>query len=271
MAYKIRDSAFSSKGIEEVFHLTGKDRILQFVEKNRMGIFGGVAVLCLVGVIIGLVIWQAQKNREHALVLEGKAQQLYLDRSLDEPEKTKENIEKATEIYQQIFEEYPRTVSAQTSMYFLGNARFEQEDFNGAIEAYENFLDQYDSPEVLKGLVYQRIGYAYLLKGEKEKAFDAFSTVLKIPGAMNQDQVLMEFGKLEEAEGASEKALIHYTTLVEQFPISPFASEAALRIKVLSPEKDDSSSEEEKTLEESKSPAEDSKAPARENLEEEGN
>ena len=150
----------------------------------------------------------------------------------------KENVSRAGELYQQILDEYPRTPSAKLALYFLGNALADQGDLKGAIEAYEKFVTQYDGHDVLVGLVYQRLGYAHLLNGDREKAVQAFSVVLNVPGALNKDQVLFEFAKLEEADGATEKAFSHYKNLLEQFPTSPFTSEASLRVKALAPEEE---------------------------------
>ena len=83
------------------------------------------------------------------------------------------------------------------------------------------------------GLVQQRLGYAYLVKNDRDQAVKAFSAVLDIPGALNKDNVLFELAKLEEAQSRPEGALGHYQDLMKNHPNSPFASEAAVRVKVL--------------------------------------
>jgi tetratricopeptide (TPR) repeat protein len=86
---------------------------------------------------------------------------------------------------------------------------------------------------MMLGLVYQRLGYAYLLQGARDQATSSFSAVLDIPGALNKDQVLFELGKLEETLSRPEGALARYQELMKAYPNSPFASEAAVRIKAL--------------------------------------
>ena len=238
MGYKIKDTTTKSGVLDETSLLTGKDRFLLFVERNRKAVLGGIFLVCVVIIILGTVLWLEFRNKEQALVLEGQAQRLYVDRPFDQPEKVKENVSQARELYQQILDQYPRTASAQLALYFLGNALADEGDLKGAIEAYEKFVAQYDGHDELIGLVYQRLGYAHLLNGDREKAVQAFSVVLDVPGALNKDQVLFEFAKLEEADGAIEKALSHYKNLLEQFPTSPFTSEASLRVKALTPEEE---------------------------------
>jgi tetratricopeptide (TPR) repeat protein len=85
----------------------------------------------------------------------------------------------------------------------------------------------------LLSLVYQRLGYAYLLKGNAEQAGNAFSAVLDMPNALNKDQVLFELGKLEESQSRPEGALARYQELMKTYPNSPFTGEAAVRTKAL--------------------------------------
>ena len=88
-----------------------------------------VAILAL-----GTVAWLEKEKSREALVLEGQAQSLYVDRVVDDQQKTKENLGKATELYRQILDEYPRTSSARLSLYLLGNTLMEQNDLPGSHE-----------------------------------------------------------------------------------------------------------------------------------------
>ena len=85
----------------------------------------------------------------------------------------------------------------------------------------------------LLGLVHQKLGYAYLLKGDRDQAAKAYSTILEIPGSLNRDHALFELARLEESQSRPEGALAHYQDLMKNYPNSPFTSEAAIRVKVL--------------------------------------
>ena len=91
----------------------------------------------------------------------------------------------------------------------------------------------YGSNPSLLGLVQQRLGYAYLLKGDRDQAAKAYSAVLDIPGSLNRDHALFELGRLEESLSRPEGALAHYQDLMKNYPNSPLANEAAVRVKVL--------------------------------------
>jgi tetratricopeptide (TPR) repeat protein len=106
-------------------------------------------------------------------------------------------------------------------------------EFDAAIEAYKRFILMYGSNTSLSGLVQQRLGYAYLLKGDRDQAAKAYSAVLDIPGALNRDHALFELARLEESLSRPEGALAHYQDLMKSYPNSPLANEAAVRLKVL--------------------------------------
>ena len=236
MGYKIKTTPPSGGGIDETELLSRKDHFLFFVEQHRKAVLGGLFFVILVGVVGGLVMWFEHRQTQEAWILAGQAQSHYLDRSLDDAEQSKANVGKATELYRKILADYPRTTPAQSALYLLGNGLAEQEDYKGAIDAYQRFIDQYGRNAMLQGLVRQRLAYAHLLDGDKEKALQEFSTILSSPNVFNKDQVLFELAKLEESEGTLEKALVRYKDLLEQFPTSPYSTEASLRIQVLSPE-----------------------------------
>ena len=231
--------------MDQTVQLSGKERVFFFVEQNRKAILGGALLVIVAMIALGTVAWLEKEKSREALVLEGQAQSLYVDRAVDDEEKTKENLGKATELYRQILDEYPRTTSARLSLYLLGNTLMEQGDLPGAMKAYQQFLDQNRGDDMLVGLVSQRMAYAHLINGDQEAAVGKFSQILSLPKALNKDQALFELAKLEEAGKDTEKALAYYKQLVEDYPASPYTNEASLRIKVLAPEESEPQAKEE--------------------------
>jgi len=65
---------------------------------------------------------------------------------------------------------------------------------------------------------------------------NALDTVLKNPHALNKDQVLFELAKLAEFAEKTDDAVKRYKQLIQEFPLSPFSTEANLRVTVLAPE-----------------------------------
>ena len=145
-------------------------------------------------------------------------------------------------MFEEILAQFPGTASAAVSLFLLGNSLMEEQNYQEAIEIYTSFLKQYPQDHIFVGLVQQRLGFAYLLNGNREAATKAFEAVLANPHALNKDQVVFEMAKLAEAEEKVAEAVGHYKKVVQEFPLSPFASEASLRVKVLAPEEAQDSS-----------------------------
>ena len=243
MAYKIKDNSDKSATAEPVVALSSKEQFLFFVEEHRGLVWGGIfLVLVFIG---GLVTfnWLSHQKEEASWELQGKAQQVYLDRPLDNVEKGKSNIKQASGMFQDILEQYPGTPSAKVSSFLLGNSLLEAEDYQGAIETYTSFIQKHSQDLILVGLVQQRLGLAHLLNGNREAAVSAFDAVLGNPHALNKDQVYFELAKLAESEEKTDDAVKHYKQLIQEFPLSPFSTEANLRVKVLAPEESQESVE----------------------------
>lgn len=215
--------------------LSKMDQFWLFAEQHRGAIIGGILLTLLACIGLGVLIWRGHLQEEQAWALQQQATKLYIDRPLDNPEKTKEHLEQAISLFRQILEDYPRTSSAELAYYFIGNAFAELNNYQEAIQAYHQFEEHYGKNRMLLGLVYQRLGYTYLMKDEKEKAIEAFKQVLNLPEALNKDSVLFEMGKLEEEQNHTAQALTYYKELANQHLQSPWLGEALMRIKALEP------------------------------------
>ena len=245
MGYKIKDTTNKFPAGEGVTVLSSKERFLFFVEENRRLVWGGIILILVLFVVAITLTWLAGQNQERAWELEGKAQTVYLDRPLDDAKKAKENIQKASTMFQEVLDQYPGTTSAKVSLFLLGNSLMEEQKYEGAIEVYNSFVQQYSKDFLLVGLVQQRLGLAHLLNGNRDAALNAFDAVLTNGEALNKDQVIFELAKLAESDEKPNEAVGHYKKLMKEYPLSPFTSEAGLRVKVLAPEESQESVESE--------------------------
>ncbi len=232
MSYKIRVPSKTTT-VDETQLLTGIERLLVTLEEHRRAVFVGGGVVFLAVLVVAGVFWFDYQMGQKALSLDQEATRHYLTRPADKPEIADKNLKEAIALYRQVVEQYPRTASAPIAQYHLGNALVQANDLDAAIEAYKRFVVLYGSNSSLLALVQQRLAYAYLLKGDRDQAAKAFSSIIDMPGALNKDHALFELGKLEESRSRPEGALAHYQDLIRNYPNSSFASEAAVRVKVL--------------------------------------
>lgn len=236
MGYRIKVPS-KSDPLDEVELLTGMDRLGVFVQEQRRALLVGLGVLLIAMAVVGGVLWYDYQTAQKATDLFQEATRHYLNRPADDPKKADEQLKRAIAGFREVVEQYPRTPSGPLALFHLANAQILANEADAGIESYKRFMLLYGNNPALIGLVQQRLGYAYLIKGDRDQAVKAFSAVLDMPGALNKDQVLFELAKLEESQSRPEGALAHYQDLMKAFPTSPFTSEAAVRVKALETKK----------------------------------
>ena len=112
----------------------------------------------------------------------------------------------------------------------------EEKKYAAAIEKYQELIRASAQDPVFRGLVQQRLGLAHLLNGDRDSALAIWQAILDDPGTLNKDQIIFELAKLAESDERTQDAVTQYKKLMQDYPLSPFANEAGLRVKVLAPE-----------------------------------
>jgi outer membrane protein assembly factor BamD (BamD/ComL family) len=236
MTYRIKVPAKTLQ-VDEAHFLSGLEQALVYLQEYRKPVLVGAGVLVLAVCVVGGVFWYDRQTSQKAQDLESEATRIYMGRQTSEPQKAETQLKLAIEQYRKVIDQYPRTPSASLALFHLGNALVQSNDFAAAIDAYQRFITLYASDPSLIGLAQQRLAYTYLLKGDREQAAKAFTSILQTPGALNKDQALFELARLEEAQSRPEGALAHYQELVKTYPNSPYTSEAMIRTKLLDTKK----------------------------------
>lgn len=231
MTYRIKVPP-RSLPVDEAHLVSNLEHRLLGLKEYRWPLLVGCALLVLVGAGVWAVLWYESQAAGKARDIEREATLHYLTRPADDPKKTESNLTQAIALYTRIADEYPRTPSAPLALFSLGNALMETNQVDSAIAAYTRFLSSYGSNAPLASLVRQKLGYAYLLKGDRDQAAKSYSAILDTPGSINRDQVMFEMARLEESQSQLDGALKRYQDLIKTYPNSPFASEAAIREKI---------------------------------------
>ncbi|MEK9141783.1 MAG: tetratricopeptide repeat protein [Nitrospirota bacterium] len=223
--------------VDEAHLVSGLEHWMLGLGAYRWSIVVGFVLLLLMGGGVWGVLWYDEQNARKAQDLEREATVHLFTRASSDPQKAAANLKEAIALYQRVVDEYPRTPTAPLAQFSLGNAHLQSNDLASAIAAYNRFISTYGTHVSLLGLVHQKLGYAYQLKGDLDQAVKAYSTILEIPGAMNRDHALFEVARLEENRSKPDEALKHYQELMKTYPNSPLTSEAAMRVKVIEAKK----------------------------------
>lgn len=137
------------------------------------------------------------------------------------------NYPQALQRFQDIVKQYGGTVNGAIAQFYMGNTYVQMGQPEAALKEYESFIHKYSSEKFLLGLVYQRMGYAYLAMGKQDEAVKAFAQAEAIAG---MGPATLELARLYDRAGKSEEALKKYKDISDSMPSSAWAMEARKKL-----------------------------------------
>jgi tetratricopeptide (TPR) repeat protein len=139
---------------------------------------------------------------------------------------------KALDLFRDVQKKYPSTMSGAVAQYYIGNCLVNLGRTDEALKEYQMFTGKYSRDKFLLGLVYQRMGYAYLAmgrQGDARKAFEQAET-LTGPGAAT-----VELAKLYEATGNAPDAEKKYKVVMEKLSGTSWGMDAIGKVQKIMP------------------------------------
>jgi predicted negative regulator of RcsB-dependent stress response len=240
MAYKIKVQPRPAES-QQAVALHWLDRWVVWETRHRR---------LLVPLVIGLVVvvgatgggwgWWWWQNRQ-AEIVAGRAAQHYpasteamAASSPDSPSPTPaDRCAKAVPLYQEISTRYGWSRLAPLALYYQANCQVELGRPDEAVPLYQRIVVDYSANDDVTAYAAARLGYLYATQGNRAGAIEQFRRITQQSGAPNRDHAYFEMGRLEEAGGQRDTALAAYQAVVKEFPKSPWAAEAIVRIKHL--------------------------------------
>jgi tetratricopeptide (TPR) repeat protein len=137
------------------------------------------------------------------------------------------NYPQALQRFQDIVKQYGGTLNGAIAQFSIGNTYVHMGQPEAALKEYEAFINKYSDEKFLLGLVYQRIGYAYLAMGKQDEAVKAFDHAEAVAGT---GPATLELARLYERAGKSQEALKRYKDISDNLPSSAWAMEARKKI-----------------------------------------
>lgn len=145
---------------------------------------------------------------------------------------TNVNYGKALDLFRDAQKKYPDTMSGAIAQYYVGNCLVNLGRTDEALKEYQVFVDKYSRDKFLLGLVYQRIGYAYLVLGKQDDARKAFEQAESVTGP---GVATVELAKLFEAAGNMPEAEKKYKVVMEKMSGTSWGMDAMGKVQKISP------------------------------------
>jgi len=137
------------------------------------------------------------------------------------------NYPVALQRFQDVVKQYGGTTNGAIAEFYIGNTYANMGQPGTALKEYEAFTKKHTGETFLLGMVYQRMGYAYLTMGKGDEAIKAFSKAETLVGT---GTATLELARLYDRSGNSQEALKKYKAISDALPSSAWASEARAKL-----------------------------------------
>jgi|YNPNPStandDraft_1061719.scaffolds.fasta_scaffold01416_7 tetratricopeptide (TPR) repeat protein len=192
--------------------------------------------------LVGLGIWGWRQHQERterqAMELQAQAQQVYRN-ALEQTDETarRDLMAKAVDRFQKVIQQYQGTHAAWVARIYRGHACYALGRYEEAIHDYESAMGTTPSGrdlQEMRALALQGLGYAWMAKGDRDKALEYFQLLKERGGAPFQRTAQWNIARLLERQGRSEEALEIYKEIEKSFAEGYYGQLAKAKVAELS-------------------------------------
>lgn len=136
-----------------------------------------------------------------------------------------------------LFKESVNVKATPLAMFYLGNIYFKMNDYENAINEYNNFIAKFGGQKQILPLVYQKLASVYFKSNQNNEAMKTLGELSEVDNGIFKDTALILEARYYDKTGQKEKAIEIYKGIVAAFPASPWSVEAGSRIDAEEPKK----------------------------------
>ena len=179
-------------------------------KKRQLAIAAGIVVFI---VLAGTGWYFYQKNEEsNAFAQYNKATEEYFKARADGKDAASQ-----TKPFADVVKNYSGTRAAAFSLYRMGNINLGANNIDGALKAYQDYLNQDSSDNELRVFVYNGLGYCYEAKKDYKGALGYFEKAVNSNAGRNFESTGFEnMARTYENLNDPKKALEYYKKAVEK-------------------------------------------------------
>jgi tetratricopeptide (TPR) repeat protein len=142
--------------------------------------------------------------------------------------------QQALELFKSVVGNYPKTKTGAASLYYSGNCSLTLNNYDEAIEYYNQFLGKSDKSFVyLRALAYEGLGYAYEGKGEFTQAIEWFEKQKNEGKDVDISVALLNIARCQELSGDNAAACKSYTAFENEYVSSSFIETVQMKMNDL--------------------------------------
>jgi len=211
-------------------------RVLDYAKEHTKQVYAALAAVgfvLMLTVVISLLMHYSERN---VLAMQDKALKYYDINSPVPGGQAMTPIErykKASELFGDIINKHGGSPVAGAARYYKANADMETGDTAAAIEGYREVIEGAGKDLALKSVASSRLAAAYTAKGETDKAVSVYLGVIKSENDYLKDEAHFHLARIYENIGKKDAAVKDYEAITKEFPDSPWAKEAGMKVAEL--------------------------------------
>lgn len=134
---------------------------------------------------------------------------------------------------EQVKKNYSAAETASLATYFIGDCFWQLDEYDQAVGAYEEYLRAEGVDGELSPFAVEGIGATLEDKGDLDQAKQQYKRLTEPPFESQRARGLYHLARLEYKQGHAEEAARLFTSLLDEYPDTPFAREIQERLAVL--------------------------------------
>jgi len=207
MAAKLDKHELNEPDKLQIFFL----RIRTFAEKHRIRFYAGGGIFLLIAFLAGG--WYLY--RDHYQTSAGKISSQIFEAAAKVGSPAGDMA--AIKGYKELISQYPRSQAAVTAYYRLGNLYLGRREYDAAIVAYQEFLQNSSAESDLMTLAYGGLGASQEAKKDFNKALEAYDMAMKTSSANSFEALnYSNIARIHEAKNDPVKAAEFYRKALEK-------------------------------------------------------
>jgi tetratricopeptide (TPR) repeat protein len=230
---KVKKKITKKKLKEPDEFLTLTEQAYIFITQHGKKVIAAVVVICVVVLAVLGFRWWNNRQEAEASQKFNVAVQLYQTVNSPSREATPAENKAVIEKFGEIAKIFSGTTSGKLSLLYEGNISLRMGDYDGAVKAYQAFLDKESKRKLYRVFALEGIGYSYEGKKDYQKAADAFQKIADLNDSSLSSDAYLGLGRCYEKLGKNKEALENYNAYLRTFPKSFMANAVSRKISQL--------------------------------------
>ncbi len=196
------------------------------IKRKQKQLIIGVSVIAVIFILFLTFSLYSTSKYKKAYSLQTEATGYYYGEAVDSSLSSEERQKKALELYK-------KSVNVKVTplaLFYLANTYFKLNDYDNAINEYNNFISKFGGQKQILPLVYQKLASVYFKSNQNDKALETLDQLSEMAGGIFKDTALILEARYYDKAGQKEKSIEIYKGIVAAFPASPWSVEASSRI-----------------------------------------